>query len=335
MPTESWRRSLADGIGQLGRWFEGRYGFEADEPTETVPADLYFDPDFMRRAIAASHTVRPELLFQGPPASDTPESEVDLDLRVAVSRVTRHYTACLSVAAYTALAHGVALDMSPRNCRFRTRLGLPFTLVLDYLGEGAVVTPERPTPWRVTARQVPTLAEARAHAWRTLYGTHLAPLFETVRRITRVSRRLLWTNAAEWLGMISDSADEYLAGAGRPYVKDRQALMNAPSLPEVPGENPLRGLVVWDPVPDPRYPHGIHRRLACCLTYRLEDRLGRLCQNCPLLSLDERLALVRERFGVRMGIGGGPAERQSIRRGLERIARSERPGQTAHDGAGH
>ena len=45
---------------------------------------------------------------------------------------------------------------------------------------------------------------------------------------------------------------------------------------------------------------------------------------------DERLALVQERFGVSMGTGGGPAERQSIRRGLERITRSERPGQALH-----
>ena len=326
MSAGSWRRSLAEGIDRLGRWFQGRYAFEADESTETIPTTRYFDPDFLRRAIAASHTVRPEFLFREPPEPETPASEVDLDLRVAVSRVTRHYTACLSVAAFTALAHGVALDMSPRNCRVRTKLELPFSLVLDYLGEGAMVTPERPTPWQVTARSVPTLAEARAHVWRTLYGSHLAPFFETVRRITRVSRRLLWTNAAEWLGMISDSADEYLSGDGRPYVEDRRALIDARSLPQVSGDNPLRGLVVWDRVPDPRYPHGIHRRLACCLTYRLDDRLGRLCQNCPLLTLEERHALVRERFGVRMGIGGGPAERQSIRRGLERISRSERPG---------
>lgn len=187
MNSQSWRRSLADGIGRLGRWFQGRYGFEADEPTETVPATRYFDPDFLRQAIAALHTVKPELLFRQPPEQEDPDTEVDIDLRVAVSRMTRHYRACLFVAAYTALAHGVALDMSPPNCRLRTRLELPFTLVLDYLGEVAVVTPERPTSWRVTARSVPTLAEARAHVWRTLYGEHLAPLFHTVRRITRVS----------------------------------------------------------------------------------------------------------------------------------------------------
>lgn len=72
MPSESWRRSLADGIAGLGRWFQGRYGFEADESTETIPAARYFDPDFLRRAIAASHTVRPEFLFQDPPDARHP-----------------------------------------------------------------------------------------------------------------------------------------------------------------------------------------------------------------------------------------------------------------------
>ena len=322
MSTRGWRNSLAEGISRLGRWFQGRYAFEADQSSETIPSTRYLDPDFLRQTIAASHTVRREFLFRDPPEHGTPDSDVDIDLRVAVSRVTRHYTACLSVVAYTALAHGVALDMSPRNCRLRTRLELPFTLVLDYLGEGAVVTPERPTQWRVPARMVPTLAEARAHVWRTLYGSHLAPFFATIRRITRVPSRLLWVNAAEWLGMISDSADEYLSDGGRPYVEDSRALIDAPVLPGVSGDNPLGGLVVWDPVSHPRYPNGIHRRLACCLTYRLHDRRGRLCQNCPLLPVDERLALVCERFGVPMGTGGGPAERESIRQGLQRLSTS-------------
>ncbi len=320
MPSVVWRQRLAEEISRLGRWFQGRHGFEADKSTETIPATRYFDPDFLRQAIAASHTVRPELLFRDPPESESVDTEVDSDLRIAVSRVVRHYSGCLSAAAYTALAHGVALDMSPRNCRFRTRLGLPFTLVLDSMGEGAVVTAERPTTWGIRARSVSTLVEARDHVWRTLYGAHLAPLFETVRSITRVSARLLWTNAAEWSGMISDSADEYLGGEGRFYVEDSRALLRSPAIPGVPGDNPLRGLVVWDEVSHPRYPHGIHRRMSCCLTYLLDDRRGRLCQNCPLLPIDKRLALVRERFREEMGTGGGPAEREAIRHGLRRIA---------------
>ncbi len=320
LDPHDWRRSLANEIGRLGRWFEGRYALEEDEPRDVIPAERYFEPDFLREAIAASHTVRRELLFQEVPVPEQSSSEGDIDLRIAVSRLTRHYTACLSVVAYTALAHGVALDLSPRYCRLRTRLELPFTLVLDYLGEGALATAERRTSWDLRAQRVPTLAEARAHVWRTLYGLHLAPLFETIHGNTRVSSRLLWASAAEWLGMISDSSDEYLPGENANYVEDSRALLNASTIPGVRGSSPLQGLVVWDDVADSRYPHGIHRRMVCRLTYRIDDRRGRLCQSCHFLPLDERLALVRERYGVRMGVVGGTAEQAAIRRGLELLS---------------
>ena len=325
MPTGDWRRSLADGIGRLGRWFQGRYILDDPESAEAIPAARYFEPDFLREAIAASHTVDRELLFADPADQVVDEPDVDIDVRTAVSRVTRHYAGCLTVTALTALAHGVALNLSPSHCRIVTRQALPFGLVLDDLGDGAMVTGERPSEWLAEARAVPTLAELRTHAWEALYGRHLAPFFEAVRRLTRVSERLLWTNAAEWVGMISDSADEYLAGDGRPYVEDRRALLGAPAVPGVPGPNPMSGLLVWDRVDDPMFPHGIHRRKACCLTYRLDDRRGRLCQNCPLLPLNERIELVRERHGLALGRVGGSAERAAIRRGLEQLSRSPAP----------
>ena len=51
MPTEDWKRSLADGIGRLGRWFEGRYLLDDPASPEAVPATRYFEPDFLRRII--------------------------------------------------------------------------------------------------------------------------------------------------------------------------------------------------------------------------------------------------------------------------------------------
>ena len=227
MPSEHWKRSLADGIGRLGRWYQGRYMVDDPESAKAVPATRYFDPEFLRGASSASHTVDRELLLSDTTGHMVDDSEVDIDLRIAVSRLTRHYTGCLTVAALCALAHGVALDFSPRHCRIATRLSLPFTLVLDGLGDGALLVVERPTQWQVDARATATLAEAREHVWGTLYGQHLAPFFELIRSLTRVSERLLWTNAAEWVGMVSDSADEYLSDAGRPYVEDRRALLSA------------------------------------------------------------------------------------------------------------
>jgi hypothetical protein len=120
--------------------------------------------------------------------------------------------------------------------------------------------------------------------------------------------------------MISDAAEEYLdPDDGAPFVAERRAILEAAALPGVPGPNPLAGRVVWQPTGETSFPTSIHTREACCLCYLIPDRLGRLCQNCPFLPFDDRVALTRERHGVPMGTPGGPAERVAIERGLEKV----------------
>jgi hypothetical protein len=59
----------------------------------------------------------------------------------------------------------------------------------------------------------------------------------------------------------------------------------------------------------------------CCLVLYLADRYGRLCQNCPHLPIDERVALIRERHGLSQSDPRGPAEQQAINRGLAWLGR--------------
>jgi hypothetical protein len=310
----TWEGALDHELTRLGRWFEGRYVAEPDPDDEVVPATRFLEPDYLRAAIARAQTTS----FH-PTAS---EDDEDVNLRIAVSRFTRQYASSVSAIALVALARGLSLDLSASRCRMLFYRELPFRASLDTDDMAVVRCVERPTSWPVDGPAVESLEELRQLTWRRLYGEHLAPLLEVVREVTSVSQALLWTNMAEWVGEVSDAADEYLGAEGaRPFVADRVAALEAETLPAVPGPNPLRGRMEWVPYDAPDFPHGVEVRKHCCMTYLLPDRLGRLCSNCGFLPLEERVALIRERHGVPLDAPQrGPALEKAIQIGLERVA---------------
>jgi hypothetical protein len=319
-----WEGALQRDLTRLDRWFEGRYVAEPGPDDEVVPATRFLEPDYLRAAIARAHTTS----FHMPASTDSVSSDDDEDvnLRIAVSRFTRQYASSVSAIALVALAHGVALDISAARCRMLIYRDVPFRASLDTAGMTLVRCTERPTSWPVDGPVVQSLDELRRLAWRSLYGEHLAPLLDLVREVTRVSQALVWTNVAEWLGVVSDAADEYLgADAARPFVADRVAAFEAESLPAVSGPNPLQGRLEWIPFDAPDFPNGVQVRKHCCMTYLLPDRLGRLCSNCGFLPLEDRVALIRERHGVALeSPQDGPALTRAIEIGLERVAEARR-----------
>jgi Fe-S oxidoreductase len=317
-PAADWRPELTAQLDALGRWLQGRFVIEPEPDAEVVSAERYLDLAFLREAIARARAQ------QLSPPSGVPipltDDEGDVDLRIAVSRFTRQYASSLTAVALVALGRGVGLDLSAARCRLVVRANIPFLTVLDVPAGSALLCAERPTEWPVDGPVVATLDELRAHVWRRLYGEHLGPLFERVLAVTRVSRNLMWSNAAEWVGNVADGADEYLPPAeARPFVEDTRALLEAAEIPGLAGPNPMRGLLEWLPFDAPDFPRGVQTRHVCCITYLLPDRLGRLCQNCPFMPVDERVDLIRERHGVPMGTPGGPAEQRAIERGREKL----------------
>jgi hypothetical protein len=335
-----WRAALADQLDDLGRWVEGRLVVEPDPSMEVVPAERFLDPGYLRSAIVRAGEGALAQWFQegtsadqgdhadradGPDEDEEESGEIgradqDVDLRLAVSRFTRHYTSSLTAVALVALARGVGLDLSPSNVRLVTWRDLPFRTVLALDDQAVVTCDARPPAWPVEGRSVGTLEELREHVWGRLYAENVAPLFEGVRRITRVSRGVMWTNAAEWVGVVSDAAEEYLGpDEARPFVADRMALLEAPTLPGIEGRNPLSERLDWVPSGEAEYPQQVQTRRTCCGTYLIADRGGRLCQSCPFMPLEDRVALIRERHGVPMGTAGGPAEQRSIELGLGRM----------------
>jgi hypothetical protein len=310
----AWHGSLENELESLGRWLSGRFVSEPAATDEVVPATRYHDLDYLRAAIdRAKFTTAHEVIY--PDAEDK-----DVDLRIAVSRFTRQYASSVSAVALTALANGVGIDASAERCRVIIRSNIPFLTALDVPDGEPLLCAERPTTWPVHGREVATLAELREFVWRKLYAENFAPLFERIRQVTKVSTDLCWTNVAEWVALVPDSAEEYLGGAAaEPYQRDRQELLEAQSVPGISGKNPLAGLIEWVPFDAADFPHGVATRKICCVTYMLPDRLGRLCANCPFLPLEERVALDRERHGVPMGAPGGPAEKRAIAIGRKKL----------------
>lgn len=312
-----WQAHIVATMKELGRWTEGRYDGEPARDLEVIDAQRYLDLGFLRDAVARARSI------QAPTARSDGDhgfsDEAEPDLRIAVSRFTRHASS-VSAAAFAALGRGVGLDVSASNVRFVIRGNVPFISSLRSDGTPPIRCRERPATWPVDGPMVDTVDELRAYVWRKLYAEHLAPLFARALELTKVSPRLMWSNAAEWVAIVSDAADEYLdPERAEPFVADRIALLGAPSLPGLAGGNPLRDLMAWDEFDAPDFPHGVGRRRICCLTYMLEDRLGRLCGNCPFLSLDERVAMVREEHGVPMGAPGGPAQARAIAVGRRKL----------------
>jgi hypothetical protein len=310
----AWHASLEAELESLDRWLRGRFVPEPAPTDEVVPATKYHDLEYLRSAIT-----RGKFTTMSPPMNADGES-IDVDLRIAVSRFTRQYSSSVSAVALTALANGVGLDCSAARCRVIIRANIPFLTVLDVPEGEPLRCAERPTTWPVTGREVKTLRELREFVWRKLYAENLAPLFARTLEVTKVATNLCWTNAAEWVANVSDAADEYLTPeAARPYYDDRIALMGAPAIPGIEGPNPLHGLIDWLPYDAPDFPHGVQTRGICCVTYMLPDRLGRLCQNCGFLPIQNRVDLIRERHGQPMGTPGGPAEKHSIEVGRHKL----------------
>lgn len=310
----AWHASLESELESLNRWFRGRFVPEPASTDEVIPALRYHDLEFLRAAI-----LRGKFTTASPPIDPNGEN-IDVDIRIAVSRFTRQYSSSLHAVALTALANGVGIDCSAARTRVIVRSNIPFLCVVDVPEGEPLRCAERPTTWAVEGRELGTLRELREFVWRKLYAENLQPLFERVLAVSKVATDLCWTNAAEWVANVSDAADEYLdVERARPYYEDRVALLSAPSIPGIPGKNPLANLIDWAPVDAADFPHGVQTRRICCVTYMLPDRTGRLCQNCGFLPLQDRVALIRERHNVPMGTPGGPAEKHSISVGRKRL----------------
>ncbi|HEX6355430.1 IucA/IucC family C-terminal-domain containing protein [Actinophytocola sp.] len=315
-PELDWQWHLVRQLDELGPTVRPRY---LPDPAglAQVSGSRLLDAEFLRAAIMRARPAEPT----------TGDGSRDDDPRIGVSRMSRLYCAALNCVALAGLANGVGIDLSPGRYSVTFDNNVPSRVSIgpEYEGREVLRCAERPTSWPVSGPVVATLDELREYVYTNLYAHNLGLLFTAATRMVNVPERLLWTNAAEWVAVLMDAAIEYLdPSSAAPFVADCQALLAADSLPGTAGHNPLRGLVEWLPYDGGEPAHGIQTRHLCCMLYQHSDRHGRLCQNCPLLPLPDRAALVRERRGTGMVGSGGPAEQRCVEVGRDRIARATR-----------
>lgn len=312
-----WQLELGRALDSFGRWFERRLVIAPGPGDHVVPARRFLSDDaFLLDTIRGQ--VPAEL-----PALPPGHEDRRTDLRILASRFARLYSNATAGAALIALGHGIGIDLSPARCGIVFRGQTAGGVRLDLDPSVLVRCAERPSPWHAGGPVLETVEELREYVWRRYFGEHIAPLFARMAELTHVSEKLLWSNSAEMVGLVFDGAEEYLgAEAATPFRDDSPALLEASEIPGVPGPNPLTGRLEWTPYDDDRgFPREVQLRRMCCLIMHLGDRYGRLCQNCPHLPLDDRVALVRERHGLSQSDPRGPAEQQAIVRGLEWLGR--------------
>jgi hypothetical protein len=317
-PVVDWRWHLAGQLDELGPLVRRRYVREPGD-SEHIPGVRFLETGFLRASIARAAPVAPV------------EGSRDEDPRIAASRMSRLYCAALSCVALVGLANGVGIDLSPGRYTVIFNDGAPSTVTFgpEYPAREVLRCAERPTAWPVTGPVVATIEELRKYVWTNLYARNLGLMFATATGLVNVPERLLWTNAAEWVATLMETAVEFLDPArAAPYVADCRALLEAEALPGLAGPNPLRGRVEWLPYDGDEPPQGIQTRQLCCLVYQHTDRGGRLCQTCPLLPLPDRAALVRERRWAGVGRPGSPAERRCVEVGRRRVQLANRNGGT-------
>lgn len=284
MVVAGWRAELARRVDAVGAMARGR--FVAEPGGERVSGERLLEPGILSAAVGRAR-----------PAGGASGDPKDLDPRIALSRMSRAYCASLTCVALVGLANGVGVDLSPGRCTVTFHDDLPSRLWLE--DEARPVRWEgRPVAWAVGGPVVATVEQLREYVWTNLYARNLRRLFDIAVGMVNVPARLLWSNAAEWVGVVMDSAIGNLEpDRAEPIVAECRAVLTAETLPGFGGEpNPLRGLVEWKPFDGGE---GIQTRHLCCLVYQHTDRHGRLCWNCPLLPLPQRAALGRERLGTK------------------------------------
>jgi ferric iron reductase protein FhuF len=183
------------------------------------------------------------------------------DLRVAASSWSLHYLWNLlaPVTAAASLLQHVFPVLPPQLWVRLDGDGEPARFYFQHLGEARAGTDT-------------------ATRFGPLLWQHLAPLFELIHCESRLPQKILWANAARYLGNIYKAALP-LSGQSPAVLQDKVTLIDSPHWPDG-RPNPLFGpsRQVWADENGERVRITLHRQ--CCLLYKLPG--DSYCSACPL-----------------------------------------------------
>jgi hypothetical protein len=276
---------LISQLDRMGPALRGRFvPAAATAGHEVQPVSGYLDLTHLERQILRT----------------VPESDQDVvDRRAAASRFVRDWATGVVPVIVVGLAMGIGIDASLDRAqsvwkRWSLRGSSGFAPHALSVGDDALsVCGEcHPTVRGVTV--VSTHAELRQRVWRKLFAEHLAPLFDAVLQVIKLSRRVLWGSAAEGAGRAATFAAEQLSpDDARPFIEECDALLAADRLPGLPAPNPLSDEIHWKDIGRSDFPHGLMLRSVCCTVWTLPDRRGQLyCGTCPLPPVETLVSIL-------------------------------------------
>lgn len=238
--------------------------------TELVPAAAFADPEQVR------------LFVQRYAARLGAE-----DLRAAASIWNKHYNAAVLMGVLKAMTlGGIGLDARPANASLTLQDDLPRAMLLHDLS-GSLVCEER------LGHGLPGLESVGASGLHRLLcegaiAGHLAPVIEALRTAFGISRRILWGNVGNLVADLFDKWGEQPAAVR----EDRRFLLDDRCSPLLPGKpNPLWDCVRYEALAEPDLPPVVRVRRTCCQKSHLPG--GKACTTCPLVSVEERVTLLR------------------------------------------
>lgn len=271
----------------LGR--RGRLRVHGASPAdaELAAAEEYLDPRTLRRSIDRC------VEMHGISAS------AGFDLRAAASRWSRHYAGAVMQAPLVAMAFGYEIDVSLERCQFVTQNSLPEGIVLGGQYQPLAYSERLRTPV-VNIRGEVDLGQIRKSVLGSAIEGNLVRIIEAVRRLVKVSERMLWCNVAEQVEMVYEHAAP-IGPAAAELAADHELIFNSDILPGCTRPNPLRRTLVWERIQEADFAATLSKREVCCITYSLPDRPGRFCWNCPLVEQERRIAMARTASSEGMG----------------------------------
>lgn len=194
------------------------------------------------------------------------------------------------------LAHmtlpGVGLDASLDNVSLVLSDGKPQALLLHRLDNAVIYKPRfsNAIPNNYTGKSLSSVGELHRSVFACLFQRHLALIIEQVRSLTKLSKKVMWSNAGNLCVLLYDHLAK-CPGAGA-VTEDRLVLLEKRSSPVMPGQNPLYRPVRYEKLTEPGLPSVVKVRRTCCQTYRMPD--SKPCGSCPLLKPEERIARLKQ-----------------------------------------
>jgi ferric iron reductase protein FhuF len=214
------------------------------------------------------------------------------DLRVAGSLWNKHYNAALLPGVLAAMTlFGVSVNAAIANTSIVLRGGLPTALWVHDVADVGVYPHRLPRPRTGFAREYRSVPDLQRAVLSALVHGHLDLVIDRLHGLVRVPREILWGNAGN---LCADLYDRIAACSevGEAAAEDRRALLELPASAAMVGPNPLYRSVRYEQAEDSSLTRANRVRRTCCLRYRLPD--SDPCYVCPLLTRDERVALVKQ-----------------------------------------